>query len=106
MDDSQSRQLNLQIACDGATDEELASPTRQLLSLLRGTELESAELLPGGPAPSGSKGDPVTIGSFAVQAWIAGGPGRTVKSKDFKFEGSPKQAQELLKMYGRGNTRK
>ncbi len=117
MDDSQPRQLSLQVACDDATDEELDRLTRQLLSLLRDTDVESAELGAGSPAPSGTKGDPVTIGSIAlqalpgvlpavvnmVQAWIASGPGRTVKfkSRDFEFEGSPEQLQKLLEVYRR-----
>lgn len=122
MDDSQLRQLSLQVACEGASDEEIDSLTRQLLSRLRETDVESAELGSDSPAPSGAKGDAVTIGAIAlqalpgvlpavvsmVQAWIASGPGRTVKfkSKDFEFEGSPEQLQKLLETYRRGKAKK
>ena len=84
-------------------------------------EVESAELVAGKSQP-GSKGDPVTIGSIAlqtlpgvlpavigaVQAWMANGPGRTVKfkSKDFEFEGSPDELQKLLKTFNRNKGRK
>ena len=118
MDDSTPSQLSIQVACDGATDEELDRMTRQLLSALRETDVDSAELASGGPAPAGSKGDPITIGSIAVQAlpgvlpavvtmvqsWISSGPGRTVKFKsaDFEFEGPPEELEKLLKMYRRG----
>ncbi len=120
MDDSTPSQLSIQVACDGATEEELDRMTRQLLSLLRETNVDSAQLAAEGPAPAGSKGDPVTIGSIAVQAlpsvipavvamvqaWISSGPGRTVKfkSKDFEFEGSAEELEKLLKMYRRGKT--
>ena len=122
MDDAQVSQLSIQVACDGATDEELDRMTRQLLSLLRETEIDSAELTRGEAAPAGSKGDPITIGSIAVQAlptllpgvvslvqsWMSSGPGRTVKfkSKDFEFEGSPDELQKLLKTFNRNKVRK
>ncbi len=121
MDDSTPSQLSIQLACDGATDEELDRMTRQILSRLRETDVDTAELAAGGPAPSGSKGDPITIGSITVsalpsvlpgvvsviQSWIASGPGRTVKfkSKDFEFEGSPEELEKLLKMYRRGKAK-
>src|SRR5512142_2313239 len=105
MDDLNPSQLSMQVACDGATDEELDRLTRQLLYQLRGAPIESAELAPGAAAPSGTKGDAITIGSIVVQTlpsvlpaviglvqnWISSGPGRTVKfkSRDFEFEGSP-----------------
>lgn len=122
MDDSTPGQLSIQVACDGATDEELDRMTRQLLSRLRETDVDSAELAAEGSAPAGSKGDPVTIGSIAVsalpsvlpavvtmvQSWISSGPGRTVKFKsaDFEFEGPPEELEKLLKMQRRGNARK
>ena len=121
MDDTTPSQLNIQVSCDGATDEELDSLTRQLLSYLRETEVESADLARGESAPPGSKGDPVTIGSIAlqtlpgvlpavigaVQAWMANGPGRTVKFKsaDFEFEGSPEELEKLLKTYRKGGAK-
>ncbi len=122
MDDSTPSQLSILVACDGATDEELDRMTRQLLSALRETPVESVGLEHGSAAPAGSKGDPVTIGSIALQAlpgvlpgvvtlvqsWIASGPGRTVKfkSKDFEFEGSPEELEKLLAIYHRGNAKK
>lgn len=122
MDEQQLSQLSLQVACEGATDEELDRMTRQLLSLLRETDVESAELAAGSPAPSGSKGDPITIGSIALQAlptvlpavvtmvqsWISSGPGRTVKfkSSDFEFEGSSEDLQKVLRTVARGKAKK
>jgi hypothetical protein len=118
MDDSTPSQLNIQIACEGATDEELDRMTRQLLSYLRDTNVESAELAAGGTAPSGAKGDPITLGSIVVsamptllpgvfalvQSCLAVGPGRTVKVKwqDFEFEGPPEQLDKAYKIFTRG----
>ena len=113
MDDPNPSQLNIEVACDDATDEELDRLTRQLLSCLRETPIESAELASDVAAPAGSKGDAITIGSIVVQTlptvlpavvslvqgWISSGPGRTVKfkSKDFEFEGPPQEPEKLLK---------
>ena len=104
--------FDIQVSMSDATDEELDNLTRQLLSELRDTDVESAELTQGGVAPTGSKGDPITMGSIAivvlpavlpsvitlVQAWIMRGQGRTVKfkSKGIEFEGSPEELQKLL----------
>jgi hypothetical protein len=40
---------------------------RQLLSELRELDVESAELTKGGTAPAGTKGDPFSIGSIALE---------------------------------------
>ncbi len=121
MDDSNASELSLLIACDGATEEELDRLTRQLLYQLREVPIESAELTAGPAAPSGTKGDPIALGSIVVQSlpsvlpaviglvqsWVAGGPGRTVKfkSKDFEFEGSPEELQKILATYRGGKKR-
>jgi len=122
MDDPQPSQLNIQLACDDATDEELDRLTRELLSRLLETPVESAELASGLAAPAGTKGDPISLGSIVVQTlpnvlpavigvvqgWVSNGPGRTVKfkSKDFEFEGSPADLQKVLETYNRRKSMK
>ena len=116
MDNPDLTQLRIEISASDATEEELDRMTRRLLSELRGTDVESAELAKGGPAPAGSKGDPVAIGTIVlevlpailpsviglVQAWVSRGQGRTVKFKGkvgrevIEFEGSPEEFQKLL----------
>lgn len=104
--------LNIQVSAENTTEEDIDLMTRQLLFELRDREVESAELERGGPAPSGAKGDPVTIGSIAIevlpaaipglvkflQFWMVRGQGRTVKFKGrgIEFEGSPEDFQRLL----------
>jgi hypothetical protein len=105
-------QLNIEISASDATQEDIDWMTRQLLSELRELDVESAELTKGGSAPVGTKGDPFTIGSIAiqvlptvlpsviglVQAWASRGQGRTVKfkGKGIEFEGSPEELYRLL----------
>lgn len=110
-------QLRIEISASDATEEDIDRMTRQLLSELRETDVESADLAKGGVLPRGTKsGDAVTIGSIVisalpavlpvvvglVQAWAARGHGRTVKFKGsigggmVEFEGSPEQLQNLL----------
>lgn len=116
MDNSELTQLHLEVSAQDATEEDIDRMTRQLLSELRETAVESAELAKGGDAPKGSKGDPTTIGSIVistlpavlpavvtlVQAWVARGQGRTVKFKGkvggqmVEFEGPPDELQKLL----------
>src|SRR5919109_3613417 len=67
MDNPDFTQLNIEISASDATEEEIDRMTRQLLSELRELNVESAELTKGGPAPVGSKGDPITIGSIAIE---------------------------------------
>ena len=96
MDDPDLTQLNIEISASDVTEEDIDQMTRQLLSELRETDVESAELAKGGIAPSGTKsGDLVTMGSIVisalpavlpavvglVQAWATRGQGRTVKFK-------------------------
>jgi len=115
-------ELNLEIVAPEATEEELDSATRQLLSELRELNIESAELSKDDPAPDGSKGDPITIGNIAlevlpvaipgliafVQAWIMRGQGRTVKfkGKGIEFEGSPEELQKLFTTLDKKKKRK
>ena len=122
MDNSDLTQLNIEIAASDATEEEIDRMTRQLLSELRELNVESVKLAKGGPAPAGSKGDPIAIGSIAlellpdvlplviglVQAWSARGQGRTVKfkGKGIEFEGSPAELKKLLETLEKGKKKK
>jgi hypothetical protein len=123
MDNSDLTQLNIEIVASDATEEDIDRMTRQLLSELRETDVESAELAKGGDAPRGTKsGDAVTMGSIVisalpavlpavvalVQAWAARGQGRTVKFKGkvgkevIDFEGSPEDLQRILETLSKG----
>jgi hypothetical protein len=122
MEDNYMVEFEIQVSSTDATDEELDRMTRQLLSKLRELDVESAELEKSGPAPDGSKGDPITIGAIAidllpavlpsviglVQAWMTHGQGRTVKfkSKGIEFEGSPEELQKLLEKLEKGKKKK
>jgi hypothetical protein len=116
-------QVNIEIVASDATDEDIDRMTRQLLSELRETDVESAELAKGGDAPRGTKsGDPITMGSIVisalpavipavvtlVQAWASRGQGRIVKfkSKGIEFEGSPEEFQKLLATLEKGKKKK
>lgn len=112
MEETNKAEYIIEISSTDATDEELDRMTRQLLHELRDLDVESAELTKGKPAPQGSKGDPVTVGSILisalptvlpavvalVQTWSTRGQARTVKfkSKGIEFEGSPEELQKLL----------
>lgn len=122
MNENDKVELNLEIVAADATDEELDRLTRQLLSELRELNVETVELAKNGPAPNGSKGDPVTIGIIAlevlpvaipsviglVQAWVMRKQGRTVKfkGKGIEFEGSPEELQKLLASLEKGKKKK
>jgi hypothetical protein len=127
MDDPDLTQLNIEISASDATEEDIDQMTRQLLSELRETDVESAELAKGEAAPRGTKsGDPVTMGPIAisalptvlpavvalVQAWSARGQGRTVKFKGkvgrevIEFEGSREEFQKLLEKLDKGKKKK
>ena len=112
MEETNKAEFDIQISITDATEDELDRAARRLLSELRELNVESVELAKGEPAPEGSKGDPITIGSIAlevlpiaipsviglVQAWMTRGQGRTVKfkGKGIEFEGSPEELQTLL----------
>jgi hypothetical protein len=111
-------QLNIEVSASDATPEDIDRMTRQLLSELRELDVESAELTRGGAAPVGTKGDPISIGSIAlelltsvlpsvfglVQAWVSRGQGRSVKFKGMgiEFEGSPEDLHKLLETLSKG----
>ena len=96
--------------------------TRNLLSDLQETDIESANLVSIGTAPEGSKGDPLTIGTLAMSAlpivlpgvidmikdWANRGKGRTVKfkGKGIEFEGSPEELEKLLATLDKGRKKK
>jgi hypothetical protein len=122
MNQTDKAEFHIEVSAADATEEEIDRLTRQLLSELRELDVESVELTKGGPAPEGSKGDPVTIGSIAVevlpvaipsviglvQAWALRGQGRTVKfkGKGIEFEGSPEELQKLLATLEKGKKKK
>jgi TIR domain-containing protein len=110
-------QLNIEIIARDATEEDIDLMTRQLLSELRETDVESAKLTNRGEVPLGTKsGDAITVGSIMisalptvlpavvglVQAWAARGQGRAVKFKGqlgggmVEFEGSAEELQRLI----------
>ena len=118
MEDTNKAEFHIEVSATDATDEELDRMTRRLLSELRELNVESAELTKGEPAPQGSKGDPIALGSIAlelfpivlpsviglVQSWATRGQGRSVKfkGKGIEFEGSPKELQKLLASLEKG----
>lgn len=118
MTNSDFAQLNIEISASDATAEDVDWMTRQLLSELRDLDIESAQLTRGGTAPAGTKGDPISIGSIAlellpsvlpsvvglVQAWASRGQGRTVKFKGMgiEFEGSSEDLHKLLEALSKG----
>src|SRR3972149_9165411 len=127
MDNPGLTQLSIEISASDATEEAIDQMTRQLLSELRDTDVESAELAKGGSAPGGTKsGDAVAMGSIVisalptvlpavvglVQAWATRGHGRTVKFKGnvgrevFEFAGSPEEFQKLLATLEKGKKKK
>jgi hypothetical protein len=119
MTDSNLHQLNIEISASDATAEDVDWMTRQLLSELRELDVDSAQLTRAGAAPAGAKGDPISIGSIAlellpsvlpsvlglVQAWISRGQGRNVKFKGMgiEFEGSPQDLHKLIETLSKGN---
>jgi len=111
-------EFEIEIIDSESSEEELDKMTRNLLSELQDTHVESVNLVSIGTAPEGSKGDPLTIGTLAMTAlpivlpgvidtikdWVSRGKGRTVKfkGKGIEFEGSPEELQKLLKSLERG----
>lgn len=118
MSDPELTKLSIEVSAPDVPEEEIDWMTRQLLSELRELDVESAELTKGGPAPAGTKGDPISIGSIAlellpsvlpsvfglVQAWASRGQGRTIKFKGegIEFEGSLEDLQKLLNALDKG----
>jgi hypothetical protein len=115
-------EFNIEVSAYDTSAEDIDWMTRQLLSELRELDVESVELTRGGAAPAGSKGDPITLGSIAievlpavlpsiiglVQAWASRGRGRTVKFKaeGIEFEGSPEDFQKLIEALEKAKIKK
>src|SRR5215216_7218984 len=110
-------QLNIEISAQDATEEDIDLMTRQLLSELRETDVDSAALVHTDEVPLGTKaGDAVSVGSILisalpavlpavvelVQAWASRGQGRMVKFKGqigggmIEFEGSAEEWRRLM----------
>ena len=69
MDHPAIEKLNIEISASDATDEEIDLMARQLLSELRESDVESAQLAKGEAAPPGAKsGDAVSVGSIVISA--------------------------------------
>ena len=122
MEETNQAEFHIEVSASDATEEELDRMTRQLLSEIRGLNVESVELRKSGPSPEGSKGDAVTIGSIIIsalptvlpavvallQAWASRGQGRIVKfkGKGIEFEGSAEELRYLLAKFEKGKKRK
>jgi len=122
MDETEKEEFEIQVSAIDATDEDIDFKTRQLLFELRELDIESVELTKGEIAPAETKGDPITLGSIAiqvlpavlpsiiglVQAWTSRGQGRTVKFKarGIEFEGSPEDFQQLMEALEKGKKKK
>ena len=113
MDENGEVELYIEISAVDTKEEDIDQMTRQLLSELRETNVESAELVTSDHIPSGAKaGETITMGSIVVstlptvlpavialvQSWISRGQGRTVKfkGKGIEFEGSAEELQRVL----------
>ena len=115
-------EFEIEVIASHSTEEDLDRMTRNLLSELQETDVESAELVSIGSAPMGSKGDPITIGTLAmtvmpavlpgvidmIKAWSGRKEGRTVKfkGKGIEFEGSPEDLEKLLARLAEGKKKK
>lgn len=122
MEETTTADFELQISVPDATDEELDRLTRQLLSEIKETDVDSVELGKSKSVPDGTKGDPITIGTILlaavpaalpkvidlVQAWSMRGSNRTIKfkGKGIEFEGSPEELEKLLARLDKGKKKK
>ena len=127
MTKEEALKFELEISAKDTTEADIDRMTRNLLAELRETDVESAELVTSGPAPSGTKStDPVTTGAIVlavlptflpkivefVQAWALRGHGRTVKFKGkisgqtVEFEGHPEDLQKILETLSKGKKKK
>jgi len=119
MKETDKAEFVIEVSATDTTVEDIDRMTRQLLSELRESDVDSAELVREGNAPRGTKsGEAVTMGSIVisalptvlpgvvalVQAWSTRGQGRTVKfkGKGIEFEGSPEELQKLLASLSKG----
>lgn len=113
MNENGTMEFYIEVNAADTNEEDIDHMTRQLLSELRGTDVESADLVTGENVPSGAKsGETVTMGSIVistlptvlpavialVQSWVSRGQGRTVKfkGKGIEFEGSAEELQRIL----------
>jgi hypothetical protein len=90
---SRTKRFVVGLGAKGADARELDELTRSLSNELRQTEVHSVERVSEGEAPSGSKGDPITLGLLAVTLapiaatkvfdilvdWVKRAQGRTIK---------------------------
>lgn len=123
MNETDKVEFYVEVSAKDLTEEDIDRMTRQLLSELRELDIESAKLATNEvPTPEGAKGDPITLGSIAlellpvaipsvislVQAWVARGQGRTVKfrARGIEFEGSPEDLEKFLDLLEKGNLEK
>ncbi len=116
--------LELQVSAVDATDDELDELTRNLLTELNESDVESAQLVKNDSAPAGTKSaEVVTAGAIAItvlptvlpkiiemiQAWVMRGHGRTVKFKGkvggrmIEFEGAADDLQKILATLQQGS---
>ena len=116
--------LELDIQAEYAEDERVFNEGTTLYNdLHESRDVETVKRVRIDSVPDGTKpGDPITIGTLAVavlptavpslialvQAWITQGQGRTVKfkSKEFEFEGSPKEFEKFLSTIQKGKKKK
>ena len=61
MNEKETVEFEIQVSVPDASNEELDSATRQLLSEVNQLDVEAAELKRSETTPLGSKGDPITI---------------------------------------------
>jgi hypothetical protein len=123
MDENGKVEYFIEVSAADTNEEDIDHMTRQLLSELRETDVESAELLTSEDIPSGAKaGEAVTMGSIVistlptvlpavialVQSWVSRGPGRTVKfkGKGIEFEGSAEELQRVLETLEKQNKKR
>lgn len=91
------RTVSVQIGIVGGNADEIDRLARQFRQELLGLDVEAVAVPSGGTAPSGAKGDPVTIGTLIVtmansavlagicqvaRAWVTGARGRHIMIKD------------------------
>jgi hypothetical protein len=113
MNEKDEVEFYIEVSAADANEEDIDRMTRQLLSELRETDVESAELVTNEEIPSGAKtGEAVTMGSIVIatlpavlpsvitliQSWMSRGQGRTVKFKGrgIEFEGTADELRKLL----------
>ncbi len=94
MEETGLYELRLEVAAEGASADDIDQMTRESLSELKETDVESVSLAAAFAVPEGTKtADPVTTGALVmivlptilpkivdlVQAWVQRGSGRVIK---------------------------